>query len=290
MLDVSLSLVWVNASYSSFRPNNIGSVSLCEEMKTILQISVGMATESNRKMHMAFKCFLWKLAILGERLAFATCVHFCSASLCLSLVPSSSVASSNQDIMRAKRGCISTPRSAWILWATEENTQGEKGNIYVSGLIRGRQHRDCAATPCPSVPPNTEVALVCFSDTQKRPSLSSHQPGSIPTPHPASCHLAPCLPPYRNLAHPGSSCSGASSARAESTETPPGPAALQAATDRCVCVCMCVSVCLHVYVTVPLAQDKPIYKSHKQKLKQESCFLMHEHASKLVDLWPLSHH
>lgn len=110
-------------------------VSLCESMSTkavrheqrYLQLSVGMATKSNSSQF--FKIFLqynahvsWKemhraikpRSFTREEACAHFCVKFCGASLCLFLVlsPSSSVASSNQDIMRAKRGCISTLRAA----------------------------------------------------------------------------------------------------------------------------------------------------------------------------------
>lgn len=100
-----------------------------------LQISVGMATKSNSSQYFkifstmlvsaerkhthtrsAFKASLLKSNctltpfVSGKKVSCNSVVHL----LCLFLVllPSSSVASSNQDIMRAKRGCISTLRAA----------------------------------------------------------------------------------------------------------------------------------------------------------------------------------
>lgn len=140
-----------------------------------LQISVGMATKSNSSQY--FKFFSTMLMSAERKCKGRLSVSFraglhspptlrrlrkspvlthaaCNsavASLCLFLVlfPSSSsssiVASSNQDIMRAKRGCISTLRAAGFsepkLRVVRKNSEREKkreergrGGDSVSGL------------------------------------------------------------------------------------------------------------------------------------------------------------
>lgn len=85
-----------------------------------------------------------------------------------------------------------------------------------------------------------------------------------PYPHAASRHLAPCLPPYRNLAHPGSSCSGASNARAP--ETRPQPCS-HTRRQWPLCVCVFVHrVCVCHFYTSP---GRPIYKAHERKLNKK---------------------
>ena len=191
---------------------------------------------------------LWLPSSRGKSCAHAVCdaaAHLLCVCVCVCVfpvpLPSSSVASSNQDIMRAKRGCISSPRGRRILRVEAVWTEEEK--IILCFSI-------CATVPGHFCPVSHWSRLVCFHWHVEETFSVCTSASVRPYPHPASRHLAPFLPPYRNLAHPGSSCSGASSARAP--ETRPRPCSHEEALTI---VCVCVHTSARVCVTFPLAQD-----------------------------------
>lgn len=141
MKEALLNIFWVMWSVSeltsvhavrvSLWETTVTKTELCEMEQRYLQISVGMATKSNSSQYFKIVStmlmsvqrkyrgrFFWNWLhsdSLHLRKGLCSCtVQFCGARLCLFLVlfPSSSVASSNQDIMKAKWGWISTLRAA----------------------------------------------------------------------------------------------------------------------------------------------------------------------------------
>ncbi len=109
---------------------------------------------------------------------------------------------------------------------------------------------------CPAFLSRHTLKLPCMLHWHIEETFSVCTSATIrPYPHPASRHLAPCLPPYRNLAHPGSSCSGASNAPAP--ETRPRPCSR---TRRQWPLCVRVPTSARVCVTFPLAQDSLFIK------------------------------
>jgi len=206
---------------------------------------------TQRKMHRAFDRFFWNWLHLEKG---SCCLQFCDASLCLFLPPSFSVASSNQDIMRAKRGCISTLRPAGFSEHWQDETARAGGqrwteNWFCVWLEKRHPHWACAAAPCLSVPPHTEAALYA-SQTHRRDLLCLHISHHLSLPPPSLPSFSPMPAPIQKLGTPweqlqrGFQCSGI-------RDTPP---ALQPCEQPLTIVCARLHVC-DVCVTFPLAPD-----------------------------------
>lgn len=243
-----------------------------------LQISVGMATKSNSSQN-TLKTLLQqcahrprgnaaRLSLSRGSLVPSTCVRVRGASLCLFLAlfpSSSSVASSNQDIMRAKRGCVSTLRAAGCSERCEGSDlcrHGERRHGLDDRDVTGNAGRKSfwprrlcqCARPFPS---RHALKPPCVLQRRTEEAFSVCTSASVrPCPHPSSRHSAPRLPPYRNLAHPGSSCSRAPAAPAP--RHAPRPAAAGAASDHCAFACL--FVCASLFHPGP---GRSIYKVHE---------------------------
>lgn len=241
-------------------------MSLSEKMKSILQVSVGMATESNRKMHMAFKCFLWNWLRLVKGLCLR-CVRFCSAPLCLSLVPSSFVASSNQNIMRAKRGCISIARVVWILWG--QKTYREKRKIFLCPAWSEATSTETTPLRSGLLSRHKLKSPLCASATHRRDPLCLHisQDPSLP-PH-GRLSFSPMPAPIQKLGTPWKQLQQGFQCSSREQRDAPGPCS-PASSHRPLCLSVCV--CLHVYVTFPLAQDSLFIKATNKSWSRNHVF------------------
>lgn len=266
-----------------------------------------------RTRKLQFLCFgkfngnAWKLQLYFIKILAKNCngnaasVQFCPllpTPTPLSPPPSSSIASSNQDIMRAKQGCIPTLRAAGfydrgpkppggvgvggratqaqdVRWRStspfppkkkKKHWKKKKKKNYLTGLRSlGCLSRGTLRRPC-----------WCLADTEESFSCSAHhirQRASLPPPtHPPPlCHLAPCRyppsthdPPLAETWHTlGAAAAGLplfQLQRHAPRRTPtPHPGPTALPGGSDHYVRVCVCVCLSVPVCVTYPARTPLY-------------------------------